>query len=157
MFSERLIDDVKKIQERKPENYFKYPARKKADGSLPSFEEKLNLGAPKNKIWNQNSKFIFQLREDFANIQNQVLAEKGFSVRVDHRSLKAQKKAAEKNGDKFLSELLDRTPEKYLSALPLDDNSPQVLQLKKSRDNDFFHLPKNEFSLIFLQFFFIVH
>ena len=133
MFSERLIDDVEKIQERKPENFFKYPARKKADGSEPTFQEKLNLGAPKNKIWNQNSKFVFQLREDFAKIQNEVLAEKGFSVRVDHRSLNAQRDDAIKNGDKFLAKVLDREPEKYLSPLPLDDNSPQVQQLKKSR------------------------
>jgi len=133
MFSERLIDDVEKIQERKPENFFKYPARKKADGTEPTFQEKLNLGAPKNKIWNQNSKFVFQLREDFAKIQNAVLAEKGFSIRVDHRSLKAQRDDAIKNGDKFLAKVLDREAEKYLSHLPLDDNSPQVQQLKKSR------------------------
>ena len=133
MFSERLIDDVEKIQERKPENFFKYPARKKPDGTEPTFQEKLNLGAPKNKIWNQNSKFVFQLREDFAKIQNTVLAEKGFSIRVDHRSLKAQHDDAIKNGDKFLAKVLDREAEKYLSPLPLDDNSPQVQQLKKSR------------------------
>ena len=37
IFSERLIDDVEKIKERSPKNFFKYPARKKNDGSLPFF------------------------------------------------------------------------------------------------------------------------
>lgn len=58
MFSERLIDDVEKIQERSPENYFKYPARKKADGSEPTFEEKFSHGAPKDCKWSFNSKYV---------------------------------------------------------------------------------------------------
>ena len=37
MFSERLIDDVEKIKERSPKNFFKYPARNKKDGSLPLY------------------------------------------------------------------------------------------------------------------------
>jgi len=136
MFSDRLIDDVEKIQEREPQNFFKYPARKKRDGSEPTFQEKLLRGAPKQVEWYSNpyhSDFIFQLREDFAKIQNQVLEEKGFSVRVSHKSLKAQREDAIRNGDKFLAELLNRVPEKYLSALPLDDDNPRVLELKKNR------------------------
>ena len=61
------------------------------------------------------------------------MEEKGFSVRVDHRSLKAQRDDAIKNGDTFLAKLLDREAEKYLSSLPLDDNSPDVQALKISR------------------------
>ena len=104
MFSERLIDDVEKIQERSPQNFFKRALLKKRDGSQPSFEEKFSHGAPKESHWNENpknSKFIFQLREDFAKIQNDVLAEKGFSSRVDHRTLKAQKISAKTRKNYF--------------------------------------------------------
>ena len=104
MFSDRLIDDVEKIQERSPQNFFKRALLKKRDGSQPSFEEKFSHGAPKESHWNENpknSKFIFQLREDFAKIQNDVLAEKGFSSRVDHRTLKAQKISAKTRKNYF--------------------------------------------------------
>ena len=39
--------------------------------------------------------FLSVLRADFAQIQNEVLQKNGFSIRVDHRTLKAQKEAAE--------------------------------------------------------------
>ena len=132
MFSERLIDDIEKTQEREPQNYFKYPARKKSDGSEPTFEEKLLRGSHRDRKW-CNKNFILQMREDFAKIQNEILEEKGFDIRVSHKSLKDQRDDAIRNGDKFLAELFNRVPEKYLSALPLDDKSPQVQQLKKSR------------------------
>ena len=133
MFSERLIDDVEKIKERSPKNFFKYPARKKNDGSLPSFDEKFNRGAPKSRKWCDHS-FISLLRADFAQIQNDVLAKNGFSIRVDHRSLKAQKEEAERNGDSFLAKLFDRLPEEYIGIIsPQDDDSPQLAQLKKFR------------------------
>jgi len=133
MFSERLIDDVEKIQERKPENFFKYAARKKADGSEPSFKEKYLRGALKSNKFHYNSKYVEEMRADFAKIQNEVLEEKGFSVRVSHKSLKAQRDDAIKNGDTFLAELLNRVPEKYLSPLPLDDDNPAVQELKTFR------------------------
>ena len=38
MFSERLIDDVEKKKERTAKSFFLYPARKKKDGSQPTFE-----------------------------------------------------------------------------------------------------------------------
>lgn len=135
MFSERMIDDVEKIQERLPENYFKYPARKKADGSEPTFEEKLSHGAPKDSKWSFNSKYVAEMRADLAKIQNEVLQETGFSVRVDHRSLKEQKEEAERNGDSFLAKLLDRKPEKYLRmSVPVDEKNPRIEELKKSRE-----------------------
>ena len=135
MFSERLIDDVEKIQERSPENYFKYPARKKSDGSEPTFEEKFSHGAPKDSKWSFNSRYVAEMRADFAKIQNEVLQEKGFSVRVDHRSLKTQKAEAERNGDKFLAKLLDREPEKYLRmSVPVDEKNPRIEKLKKYRE-----------------------
>mgnify|MGYP003571385484 CR=1 FL=1 len=143
MFSERLIDDVEKIQQRSPQNFFKYPARKKHDGSEPTFEEKLLRGSLRDRKW-CNRNFIFQMREDFAKIQNDILAEKGFSIRVDHRSLKAQRDDAIRNGDLFLAKLFDRVPEKNLPPLPLDDDNPSVLQLKKQREER-----RNQADLLF--------
>ena len=109
MFSERFIDDVEKIKERPAKYFFSYPARKKKDGSEPSFEEKYKRGAPKNRNWADKA-FLSILRADFATIQNEVLAKNGFSIRVDHRTLKAQKEEAEKNGDTFLARLFNRFP-----------------------------------------------
>ena len=75
------------------------------------------------------------MRADFAKIQNEVLQEKGFSVRVDHRSLKEQKEDAERKGDKFLAKLLDRAPEKYLRmSVPVDEKNPRIEKLKKYRE-----------------------
>lgn len=41
----------------------------------------------------------------------------GFSIRVDHRTLKAQKEETEKNGDIFLARLLSRVPEEYVGVI----------------------------------------
>ena len=76
MFSERIIDDVEKTKERTASNFFKYPARKKKDGSEPTFEESWNRGAPKNRRWSEKS-FLTELRADFAQIQNEVLEQNG--------------------------------------------------------------------------------
>ena len=133
MFSERIIDDVEKIKERAACNFFKYPARKKKDGSEPSFQEKYKRGAPKNRQWADKS-FLSVIRADFAQIQNEVLEKNGFSIRVDHRTLKAQKEEAEKNGDDFLARLFNRIPEKYIGVISSkDDDDPKIEQLKKFR------------------------
>ena len=132
MFSERLIDDVEKEKERPAKLFFKYPARKK-DGQEPSFDERKKHGAPKDRKWNDRQ-FLPELRADFARIQNDVLEKHGFSVRVDHRSLKAQRQEALQNGDTYLAQLLDRVPEKYIGLIaPLEGKNPQVEQVKKYR------------------------
>ena len=153
MFSERLIDDVEKIQEREPQNFFKYPARKKRDGSEPTFQEKFLRGAPKQVEWYSNpyhSDFIFQLREDFAKIQNEVLAEKGFSVRVDHRSLKAQKMDAKRKGDSFLAEILNRPAEKFSNTknVPNEEKNKRIAFIKFQRLSRRHHIEsvKHNFS-----------
>lgn len=132
MFSERLIDDVEKQKERPAKLFFKYPARKK-NGQEPSFEERKKHGAPKDRKWSERS-FLAELRADFARIQNDVLEKHGFSVRVDHRSLKAQRREALQNGDTYLAQLLDRIPEKYIGLIaPLEEKNPQVEKVKKYR------------------------
>ena len=144
MFSERMIDEVEKVQERPPEYFFKYPARKRRDGSEPSFEEKYKRGAPKNRHWNEKS-FLFLLREDFARIENEVLAKNGFSIRVDHRTLKAQKEEAEQKGDSSLARLFNRNPEEYIGVIACKENEdPKFERLKKFRE-----LRNQHFDLIF--------
>ena len=130
MFSERLIDDVEKIKERSANAFFLYPARKKKDGTEPSFEEKWKRGAPKNRKW-CNHQYVTELRADFAHIQNAVLEQNGFSIRVDHRTLKAQKEEAEQNGDSSLARLFSRVPEKYVGVISCQDyEEPRLERLK---------------------------
>ena len=143
IFSERLIDDVEKKQEREAKAFFLYPARKKKDGSQPSFEEKWKRGAPKDRKW-CNRQYVCQMREDFAKIQNEVLEQNGFSIRVDHRSLQAQKEKAEQNGDSFLARLFSRVPEKYIGIIgSQEDNEPRLERLKHFRA-----LHKQHFDLV---------
>jgi len=78
MFSERLIDDVEKIQERSPEKFFKYAGRKKADGSEPTFEEKYLRGVPKSNIFHYNGKYVEEMRADFAKIKMKFWRKKVF-------------------------------------------------------------------------------
>lgn len=130
MFSERLIDDVEKIKERSAKAFFLYPARKKKDGTEPSFEEKWKRGAPKDRKW-CNHQYVTELRADFAQIQNAVLEQNGFSIRVDHRTLQAQKEEAEKNGDSSLARLFSRVPEKYIGVISYQDyEEPRLERLK---------------------------
>lgn len=131
MFSERMIDEVEKRKERLPDNFFKYPARAKKDGSQPSFQERCQRGAPKNRKWT-NKNYLLELRADFAQIQNEVLERNGFSIRVDPRSLKAQRKEAEENSDSFLARLFSRAPEKYIGLISCqDDDEPKLERLRK--------------------------
>ena len=143
MFSERVIDDVERKQERKAKSFFLYPARKKKDGSQPSFAEKWKRGAPKDRKW-CNKQYVCQMREDFARIQNEVLERNGFSIRVDHRSLEAQKEEAEQNGDSFLARLFSRVPEKYIGIIGnQEDDDPRLERLKQFRA-----LRKQHFDLV---------
>ena len=143
MFSERLIDDVEKINERSARAFFLYPARKKKDGSQPSFEEKWKRGAPKDRKW-CNRQYVSEMRADFARIQNEVLVQNGFSIRVDHRTLQAQKEEAPRNGDSFLARLFSRVPEEYVGIISCkEDDDPKVARLREFRS-----LRKQHFDLV---------
>ena len=62
------------------------------------------------------------------------MAKNGFSIRVDHRTLKAQKDDSEKNGDTFLARLFNRIPEEYIGIISsTDDENPKIEQFKKFR------------------------
>ena len=130
MFSERLIDEVEQKKERAAKAFFLYPARKKKDGSEPSFQEKWKRGAPKARKW-CNHQYVNELRADCARIQNEVLERNGYSIRVDHRTLAAQKEEAEENGDAILARLFSREPEKYIGVIPCQDyEEPKLESLK---------------------------
>ena len=133
MFSERLIDDVEKIKERPAYKYFTRAAKPLKGEKVASFERRKEHGAPKDKRWH-SKKFLCKIREDYARIQNEVLSKNGYSVRVDHRSLEAQKAEAERNGDKFLSEVFDRMPEEYIGITSSHSDESQVSDLKHTRD-----------------------
>ena len=142
MFSERLIDDVEQKKERAAKAFFIYPARKKKDGSEPPFEERWKRGAPKARKW-CNRQYVSEIRADFARIQNEVLEQNGFSIRVDHRTLQAQKEEAEKNGDTFLARLFSRIPEEYVGVISCKENDDE----KVERLKEFRSLRKQHFDL----------
>ena len=142
MFSERLIDDVEQKKEQAAKAFFLYPARKKKDGSEPPFEEKWKRGSPKERKW-CNRQYVSEMRADFARIQNEVLEQNGFSIRVDHRTLQAQKEEAEKNGDTFLARLFSRIPEEYVGVISCKENDDE----KVERLKEFRSLRKQHFDL----------
>ena len=84
------------------------------------------------------------MRADFAQIQNEVLKRNGYSIRVDHRTLKAQKEEAERIGDTFLARLFSRVPEEYIGIISCqDDDDSKLERLKKFRS-----LRKQHFDLV---------
>ena len=73
MFSERLIDDVEKKDERPACKYFRRAARPLKGERIASFERRKEHGAPKAPKWH-DKKYLCEMRADFALIQNEVLA-----------------------------------------------------------------------------------
>ena len=133
MFSERLIDDVEKMGERPACKYFRRAARPLKGEQVASFERRRQHGAPKDKKWH-NKKYLYEIRADFARIQNDVLARNGFSIRVDHRSLKAQQVEAEKHGDDFLATVYNRMPESYIGVIPAHEENELSNGVKRYRE-----------------------
>ena len=133
MFSERFIDDVEKIQERPACKYFRRAAKPLKGEQVASFERRRQHGAPKDKKWH-NKKYLYEIRADFARIQNEVLAKNGFSIRVDYRSLKAQQMEAEKNGDVFLAETFKRMPESYIGVILAHEEDELSNGVKRYRE-----------------------
>ena len=133
MFSERLIDDVERISERPAYKYFCRAAKPLRDEQVASFERRRQHGAPKDKKWHDKN-YLYEIRADFARIQNDVLAKYGFSIRVDHRTLKAQQIEAEKNGDEFLAKLYKRVPEEHIGVIAAHKESASANEVKKYRE-----------------------
>ena len=132
MFSERLIDDVERISERPAYKYFRRAARPLKGEQIASFERRREHGAPKAPKWH-DKKYLYEIRVDFARIQNEVLEKNGFSIRVDHRSLKAQQIEAEKHGDDFTAKLCKRMPESYIGVIPTHEENELSNGVKRYR------------------------
>lgn len=132
MFSERLIDDVEKVSERPAYKYFRRAARPLKGEQVASFQRRREHGAPKDKKCH-DKKYLKEIRADFAHIPNDVLAKNGFSVRVDHRTLKAQKEDAECKDDKILAQVYDRKPEKYIGVMSSHLGNESVKNLLSER------------------------
>ena len=133
MFSERMIDDVEKMSERPACKYFRRAAKPLKGERVASFERRREHGAPKDKKWHKK-KYLYEIRADFARIQNEVLARNGFSIRVDHRSLKAQQAEAEKHGDDFASNLYKRIPESYIGVIQAHEDNELSNGVKRYRE-----------------------
>ena len=71
---------------------------------------------------------------DFARIQNEVLAQNDFSIRVDHRTLQAQQIEAEKHGDEFLAKLYKRVPEEHIGVIAAHRDGAPANEVKKYRE-----------------------
>lgn len=132
MFSPRIIDEVELKQPRLRRTYFSYPLRKNAKDQ--SFEKKRNHGAPKDRKWDGDASFLPAVRASFARITNETLKKYGYSIRVDHRSLKVREKEARADGDTYLADLLKRIPEEHVSRMGmLKENDPAVQKIREYR------------------------
>ena len=133
MFSERLIDDVERTSERPACKYFRRAAKPLRGEQVASFERRCQHGAPKDKKWH-SKKFFFEMREDFARIQNDVLAKNGYSIRVDHRTLQAQRVEAERHGDDFLANVYKRVSESYIGIIAAHEEDGLATDVKRFRE-----------------------
>ena len=129
-----FIDDVERISERPACKYFRRAAKPLKGEQVASFERRREHGAPKDSKWH-DKKYLYELREDFALIQNEMLAQNGFSVRVDHRSLETQKREAEEHGDHFLAQVFKRMPESYIGIMSAHRDDALTEDVKRYRRN----------------------
>ena len=58
----------------------------------------------------------------------------GYSIRVDHRTLKAQQVEAEKDGDDFLAKLYKRVPEEHIGVIATHRDGSPATEVKKYRE-----------------------
>ena len=143
MFSPREIDEVERRQERPPELFF--------SRANPKDPEK--GGCAKSWKWNSKDrrKYLMGLRKDYAVIQNEVLERNGINLRVDHRTLKAQREEALASGNYFLADLLHKMPEKYVGPVELMKADSQVVKKQKQLREDNHQREKDLISRLMLQ------
>lgn len=103
MFCEREIDGI----ERDAKNFFKrYNSKNPASG-----------GAKKSIMLNDRKlgkETIKKLRDNYANIVNDILKENNIKETISSKTLKEQREEAIKKGDLLKAKILDREPEKHL-------------------------------------------
>ena len=142
MFSTREIDDVERREERAPEVFFKRANSKEPEKG----------GCKKAAKWNdaKRADYLFDLREDFARIQNDVLEKHRIPSRVSHLCLEAQKMHAEMRGDYVLAEILERLPERPTDPISIirdDDVVRQQKQLRSFNDKRLDAIMRRELRL----------
>lgn len=119
MFSERKNDGI----ERSRDQYFK-----RANSKNPE-----KGGAAKDRdTWHGRDK-VYELRQAWAEKQNQALEREGHSVRVDPRTLEEQRAEALERGDKLKADLLDRPAEWHLGPKANNPEHQEVVKLKEFR------------------------
>lgn len=126
MFSERKMDAYEKEHERERGLFFKTVARK----------DPATGGCAKDPKFNGKNRMLYlrYMRQDFGNIQNNILAKYGYNIQVDHRTLEAQRKDALNRGDVKLAELLNRMPEKSVGPIAAKDpQNKKVIHLAMHR------------------------
>ena len=128
MFSERLVDGVEKVKERPAYKYFRRAARPLKGEQVASFERR-------REKWH-DKKYLCEMRADFARIQNEVLKRNGYSIRVDYRTLKAQRAEAEKHGDEFLAQVYKRMPESYIGIVSAHEGDNLAEEVKRYRQRN---------------------
>lgn len=140
MFSTRKIDAYEKAVGRDAQLFFK---RASPDAAHPE-----NGGCPKDDKWNGKNRirFLLQLREDAAKIQNEILEKYGHNARVDHRSLKARRQEALANGNTFLAEILNRVPEAAVGPNELLNENSETCRTQKNLRKYNYQQFKNKIS-----------
>ena len=143
MFSPREIDEVERRQERPPELFF--------SRANPKHPEK--GGCAKSWKWNSKDrrKYLMKLRKDYAVIQNEALERNGVNLRVDHRTLKAQREEALASGNYFLADLLHKMPEEYVGPVELMKADSQVVKMQKQLRENNHQREKDLISRLMLQ------
>jgi hypothetical protein len=123
MISPREIDCIENQHERSPQLFFK-----KADNQAPE-----RGGCPKADKWIGKSRaaYLAMMRENFAQIQNTILAKYNIPARVDHRSLKARRQEALAEGNIFLADLLNRLPEESVGPTALLEKDNILVRQQK--------------------------
>ena len=126
MFSTRELDEAERTCERPPKKFFaRTNTKEPAKGGCRKADK---------FVGRSRRAYLCTMREDFAAIQNQVLAKHGINLRVDHRSLKAQRQEALMHGNKMLAEILDRLPQKSVGPRAfLEKDNPMVAAQKRLR------------------------
>ena len=108
MLSERKLDGI----ERSREQFFK-----RANTKAPE-----KGGTKKDPNWNKRGKPA-ELRERWEEMHNKALEREGYSIKVDRRTIEAQREDALQRGDHARAAELDRAPEYHLG--PRRANNPE--------------------------------
>lgn len=120
-FSERKNDGI----ERGPDQYFKrYNAKHPERGGAQKDGRLVDKG---------RKQIVREIRSDIEKIQNNALEKAGHEVRVDCRSLAAQRKEALERGDHKKAAELDRPPESHLGPKVAGQVAKEVARVEEKK------------------------